>query len=136
MADEAEGSAGPSDAQLEAAMQQREASVEAALRSGKLAAALRAALEEPPLATKNQAIKDKNAAIVHKALQALGAKEEQLTEFFSSMSADAADVLMKYISRGLAKPDNSALYLKIHALLVEKAGMGCLVRAMVDRKCA
>jgi hypothetical protein len=34
---------------------------------------------------------------------------------------------MKYVTRGLATHTHSALLLKVHGLLVERAGMGCLV---------
>jgi hypothetical protein len=44
--------------------------------------------------------------------------------------------LMKYLYRGLRTPENSATLLKFHAMLLEKAGMGCIVRAIVDRKTA
>jgi len=43
---------------------------------------------------------------------------------------------MKYVTRGLSTHAHSALLLKVHGLLVERAGMGCLVRCIVDRRTA
>jgi hypothetical protein len=43
---------------------------------------------------------------------------------------------MKYVIRGLKTAEYSGPLLRLHALLLDKAGMGCLVRAMVDRKTA
>ena len=40
------------------------------------------------------------------------------------VTLDEADVLMKYVYRGLQRPDNSAFLLKLHAQLVEKCGLG------------
>ena len=124
------------DAALLVALAAREVRVDAALRASTPAAALRAALEAPPLASKDAALKDRNFALVMKALVATGAKEEQLTTFLSALEPDDADVLMKYVSRGLQHHANAALLLKVHGLLVERAGMGCLVRCIVDRRTA
>ena len=40
------------------------------------------------------------------------------------------------IVKGLARHEHSALYLKFHALVVEKCGIACVVRTIVDRKTA
>lgn len=57
---------------------------------------------------------------------------------FSSLIADldleACDVLMKYIYRFLERSQNCGSLLKYHAHLVEKAGLGSIVRVMTDRK--
>lgn len=154
------------DASLAAALAEREAAVDAFLRSGATADALRRALGAPPFASKDAALKDRSFAVVHRACAAIGARDEALAGFFSAIDADAADALMKCaaaafraapraararvpllmaappplsradIIRGLAKPDNSALYLRLHGLLVEKCGIACVVRAIVDRKTA
>jgi hypothetical protein len=115
----------------------RVAAVEASVRAGRGADAMRLALQDPPFASKEQAVKDASFSAFLRAAQACGSREDQLADFLTSMSdADAADVAMKYTLRGLKSPDNAALFLKLHGLLLERAGMGCLVRAMVDRKTA
>ncbi len=123
-------------AAFRAAMTDREKRVEASLRSGKTADAARISLENPPFASKDEAIKEKNAAIVLKAVVAVGSKEADLTDFLSRLDLDLADALMKYIVRGLRTPENAGLLFKIHAALVEKLGTGSIVRAIVDRKTA
>ncbi len=81
---------------------------------------------------------DRNFALVMKALLAAAAREEALGAFLDAVAGDAdlADAAMKYVLRGLKAPDNAPTLLKVHGLLLERAGMGCLVRAMVDRKTA
>ncbi len=115
---------------------------------------MRIVLENPPFGTKNANIKDRNTALVMKALTAVGQKEAEVTNLLDSLTADSADVLMKYVYKGLQKPDNSGFLLKLHGQLVEKCGIGtlyaadyflfhfhsavafvgCIVRAIVDRK--
>lgn len=43
---------------------------------------------------------------------------------------------MQYVYKGLQRAENSGLLLKIHAQLVEKCGLGTIVRAICDRKTA
>lgn len=50
------------------------------------------------------------------------------------LSPEAQDVLMKYLYRLLARPSNSLSLLKWHEKLVARAGLGSVVRALVDRK--
>jgi hypothetical protein len=40
------------------------------------------------------------------------------------------------IVKALARHEHSALYLKFHALVVERCGVACVVRTIVDRKTA
>ena len=46
----------------------------------------------------------------------------------------AADNLIKYLYRGLRRPENSNLFLKWHGAVVRRAGQGCLIRAIAERK--
>jgi hypothetical protein len=132
-----EGGGGADDAHFEAQLQQREQDVDALLRASKPADALRRALLEPPFASKNPAVKDRSVALVQKALVAVGVKEENLLTFIAGVDPDGADVLMKNVVRLLgASGPNSPLFLKTHGLLVEKCGLGCLVRSIVDRRVA
>lgn len=60
----------------------------------------------------------------------------------NALDSETADVLMKYVYRLMGQPRdksdkdkfNYALILKLHAQLVEKAGVGSIVRVMTDRK--
>jgi hypothetical protein len=136
MADE-EGGPGGGDAAFEAALAAREADVDALLRGGKASDALQRALQEAPFASKSAPLKDRNAAVVQRALVAAGAKEDVLLACVASLDPEGADALMKYVVRllGVASA-NTPLFLKLHGLLVEKCGLGCLVRCIVDRRTA
>lgn len=136
MADEDGGDAAAQEALFAAQMQMRSAAVADALRGARPAEALRLALQDAPLASKDAALKQANFDLVLRALQAAAQREEQLAAFFEQCDADSADVLMKYLYRGLRAPDNAALLLRLHAQLLEKAGVGCITRAIVDRKTA
>ncbi len=98
--------------------------MDTALRAGKIQEAASIALENPPFGSKNQALKDRNTSLVMKSVVALGQKDTEVSAFLEGLSPDSADVLMKYVYKGLTKPDNSGLLLKIHSQLVEKCGMG------------
>lgn len=51
-----------------------------------------------------------------------------------ALDADGCDILMKYLYRFMSRSSNCQTSLKLHALLTEKAGHGCIVRALTDRK--
>ncbi len=76
--------------------------------------------------------KDSNAAIVEKVLAAIS--DSEMPTMLGSLSLESCDVLMKYIFKLMGKNSNCGQMLKWHALVVEKAGLGSIVRAMTDRK--
>jgi actin related protein 2/3 complex subunit 5 len=59
-------------------------------------------------------------------------KETEMGGAVSSLNEDNLDVLMKYIYRGLADAKDCSVLLKWHAICVEKAGLGCIIRAMTE----
>lgn len=77
-------------------------------------------------------MQDANADIVERVL--LGITDNEFPGMISQLDSDSCDVLMKYIYRLMGKSTNCALLLKFHGHLVERAGLGCVVRAMTDRK--
>jgi hypothetical protein len=124
------------EAQFFAQLQTRTSSVNQSLRASKPVEALRVALQDAPLASKDASLKQANYELILTALQSVAQNDDQIRAFLEICDADSADVLMKYLYRGLRTPENSATLLKFHAMLLEKAGMGCIVRAIVDRKTA
>jgi hypothetical protein len=72
--------------------------------------------------------------------------EAEIGTLLNGLDLEACDVLMKYVYRIMAKVSNNAdpaiknpsnncaIILKIHAQLVEKAGLGSIVRVMTDRR--
>ena len=69
-----------------------------------------------------------NAAAVRAAAAAAAARDVS--------SARDLLLILQYVYKGLSRPENSGALLKLHALLVEKRGLGSIVRAIVDRKTA
>ncbi|KAG5190216.1 actin related protein 2/3 complex, subunit 5 [Tribonema minus] len=114
-----------------AAVAERERSVRSLLHKD-LTAALRKALENPPVGTRDKAVKDKNTDVV---LDVLGAaKDAQLAPAVAALSAEESDALMKYVYRGLAKPAPNGALFRWHAAVLERGGVGCVVRAVADRR--
>lgn len=60
--------------------------------------------------------------------------ESEIAGLLKDLDLDTCDVLMKYVYKLMAKSSNCAIMLKIHAQLVDKAGLGSIVRVMTDRK--
>jgi len=88
------------DAAFSAALAEREAAVDALLRAGSTADALRRALAAPPFVSKDAALKDRSAAVVHRAVAAIGSRDEALAGFFAAVTLDDADALMKCAREG------------------------------------
>jgi len=40
----------------------------------------------------------------------------------------------RYVYKGLSTPENAPNFLKWHGYIVTRAGVGCIVRSMTDRK--
>jgi hypothetical protein len=115
-------------AERQRALEDRERRVDAALRGGQLAAAVKQSLADPPFASKDANIKSRSHALVMRALTAAAQREGELTAALGDLSLDEADHLMKYVYRGLSTPESSAMLLKIHAMIVERCGQGVCPR--------
>jgi actin related protein 2/3 complex subunit 5 len=77
-------------------------------------------------------VQDQSAELVFSVISAV--KDADIKSHIDSLSDDQLDLLMKYLYRAMANADNSAALLKWHAMIVEKAGLGCIVRAFAERK--
>lgn len=152
MADE-EGSSSVSDAQFIEEIAARKSEVDKLLTRKDKAGALNLCLRNPPVGTKNPEIKvelsfkraivyfdcqlfdylqESNASIVDKVLTAIS--DAEFATIVADLDMESCDVLMKYIYRFLERGQNSATLLKCHKHLVDKAGLGSIVRVMTDRK--
>ena len=123
------------DARYASELAERERSVENLLGKKDKKGALKAALSSPPVATKDQDLKNRNSAIVEKVVSQL--VESDLQGCVDGLDADGLDVLMKYLYRIMANIDKSTNYsllLKMHAMVMTKSGLGSIVRALADRK--
>ncbi|XP_058958149.1 actin-related protein 2/3 complex subunit 5-A-like [Pocillopora verrucosa] len=121
--DEDSGQSGPDEGEVKNLLMQQ-----------KNAEALKAALTNAPIMSKNQATKDKAFGIVLRVLTAVKAAE--VDKCVKILDKNEQDVLMKYIYRGFAEPTegSSATLLTWHEKLLAVAGLGSIVRVLSDRK--
>jgi actin related protein 2/3 complex subunit 5 len=111
-----------------------EAQVKQLLQSNRQAEALKVALANAPLKTKNQSIKDKATTTVTKVLTSYKASE--IEKAVASLSDDEADLLMKYIYKAmeiLADGQTCGLLLAWHSHVFNKCGHGSIIRVFSDR---
>ncbi|XP_078417503.1 actin-related protein 2/3 complex subunit 5-like [Cetorhinus maximus] len=114
-----------------------EAEVDASIRhlcTGNLNAALQAALKNPPINTKNQAVKDRAENTVVKVLTSF--KSNDIEKAVQSLDKNSIDLLMKYIYKGFEKPseNSSAILLQWHEKVLAAGGVGSVVRVLTARK--
>lgn len=130
MADEE--STGVSESQLLAEVEKRvEGANHLMARKDKIGA-LKFALQNPPVNSKNPETKEKNAAILETILASLN--DSEIKAAVEALDLDSCDVLMKYVYRFMGKAASCGTMLKLHALLSEKAGVGSIIRVLTDRK--
>ncbi|ELK16189.1 Actin-related protein 2/3 complex subunit 5 [Pteropus alecto] len=106
-------------------------------REGKgrnMTAALQAALKNPPINTKSQAVKDRAGSIVLKVL--ISFKANDIEKAVQSLDKNGVDLLMKYIYKGFESPsdNSSAVLLQWHEKALAAGGVGSIVRVLTARK--
>ena len=77
-------------------------------------------------------LQELNTSIVESVLIALS--ESEIPALIQKLDLESCDVLMKYVYKFMGRTSNCGLMLKLHAQLVEKAGLGSIMRVMCDRK--
>lgn len=83
--------------------------------------------------SKDAALKSAHAEKVFGALDRFN--DKQIGETVDSMDPNPADILLKYVYRGLeTASDNNAALFKWQAKLSDKFGVGSIVRVLTDRK--
>ena len=61
--------------------------------------------------------------------------DKQIDATVDKMEQEPADILLKYVYRGLEEPtDNNASLFKWQAKILDKFGIGSVVRVLTDRK--
>ena len=75
-----------------------------------------------------------NTAIVMRALCSVPEKDAEIRKVVDSLEPELEDHLMKYIYRIMGNADACGTMLKWHKVLFTKSGLGCIVRAITDRK--
>ncbi|KAG9270526.1 actin-related protein 2/3 complex subunit 5-like protein [Astyanax mexicanus] len=124
------------DEQDEAAEQQGPdgAEVDALLRRGEMMTAFHIALRNPPINSKNPAVKERAQAVVLRVLTSF--KSSDIEPAVKSLDRNGVDLLMKYIYRGFEKPsdNSSAILLQWHEKAFAVGGLGSIVRVLTARK--
>ena len=110
----------------------RKTKVEALLTKGSKAKAVVKCLKDPPLGSKDPTLKDENFQLVMRCLSTI--KNDKIEDVVKKLSGEDCDNLMKYVYKGLATATASGALLKWHEVVLAKAGQGCIVRAITDRK--
>ena len=77
-------------------------------------------------------MQEANTANVEKVLAALA--DSELPALVGGLTMEECDVLMKYVFKLMGRNSNCGSMLKLHAQLVDKGGLGTIVRVMTDRK--
>jgi len=96
--------------------------------------ALKIALKNPPLKTRNQAVKDRATQLIVRVLTSF--KLAEIEKAVQSLDHDQLDLLMKYIYKGFEFPQDgsSSSLLVWHEKTVAVGGLGCIVRTLTNRK--
>jgi actin related protein 2/3 complex subunit 5 len=111
-----------------------EAEVQGMLAKNRNTDALQYVLGNPPLNSKNQAVKNRALQSVLKVL--LSFKAAEIDAAVASLDQNKLDVLMKYVYRGFELPSegSSAQLLIWHDKVFAVAGLGSIVRTLTDKK--
>lgn len=123
VAEESAEGKGPSDSE-----------VNAFLAQSKNADALMVVLNNAPLNTKNQIVKDKAVQLALRVMTSF--KTNEIDAAIKSLDSKELDSLMKYIYRGFEFPTDgsSASLLTWHEKAFAAGGLGTIVRVLTDRK--
>ncbi|CAH8280884.1 unnamed protein product [Arabidopsis lyrata] len=104
--------------------------IESLLKHYKHVEALKTALDGSPLTTYDERCKSANWIVVHRAIMAI----KDIDGMLNSLAAEYYDILMKYLYRGLSTGNEPTCEqcLIIHEKLIERAGLGCILRCLSD----
>ncbi|XP_056601563.1 actin related protein 2/3 complex, subunit 5-like, b [Triplophysa dalaica] len=110
------------------------AEVDNLIRQGDMMAALHVALRNPPINSKNPAVKERAQTVVLRVLTSF--RSSDIESGVKSLDKNGVDLLMKYIYRGFEKPtdNSSAILLQWHEKAFAVGGLGSIVRVMTARK--
>jgi len=124
------------DSQFESIVSENEGTAMQALNAGRGKEAIPEVLTNSyngvRIGSKNQSLKDRNADVMMKLLTSV--KEPGVKAIVDGLNEDQVDILMKYLYRLLATGENSNILLKWHECAFEKGGLGCIVRAICERR--
>lgn len=110
------------------------AEVDNLIRQGDMMAALHIALRNPPINSKNPAIKERAQTVVLRVLTSF--RSSDIEPAVKSLDKNGVDLLMKYIYKGFERPveNSSAILLQWHEKAFAIGGLGSIVRVLTARK--
>ncbi|XP_051546756.1 actin-related protein 2/3 complex subunit 5-like protein [Myxocyprinus asiaticus] len=110
------------------------AEVDNLIRQGDMMAALHIALRNPPINSKNPALKERALSVVLRVLTSF--RSSDIESAVKSLDKNGVDLLMKYIYKGFERPteNSSAILLQWHEKAFAIGGLGSIVRVMTARK--
>ncbi|KAH9936908.1 arp2/3 complex subunit [Amylocystis lapponica] len=115
---------------------QKASVVRSALAKGDIVGALNTVLSDAPYGSNLDDAKNLTLQTLVSILNSTKAAE--IAGVVKSLSPDDQDTLMKYLYKGMALPGwgdvSGSVLLGWHEKLTEAAGVGCIVRAMTDRR--
>ncbi|ESP00891.1 hypothetical protein LOTGIDRAFT_172988 [Lottia gigantea] len=111
-----------------------ESEVQDLLQKNKSSDALKVVLNNAPLATKNQQVKDRALNLTLRVLTSF--KTPDIDNAVKSLDSKNIDILMKYIYRGMerAQDSNTSALLTWHEKTFAVGGLGSIMRVLTDRK--
>lgn len=119
-----------SEADFIAEIEERGKHVSSLLRKQDHIAALKKSLENPPIRSKQDSVKADNADVVKNVMTSI--TDASIDSTIAALDEEELDCLMKYVYRFLALPNLPSM-LKWHAKILEKTGVGCIMRTLADK---
>ncbi|VDI15931.1 actin related protein 2/3 complex, subunit 5 [Mytilus galloprovincialis] len=103
--------------------------------TGKNSDALKSALKNAPVGSKDQKLKNKAVQLVTRVLTSF--KSNEIDSCVKSLDTVTLDLLMKYIYKGFENPSegSSGALLTWHEKAFASGGLGTVMRVLTDRKC-
>ena len=111
---------------------ERATAVASLLDAKKFSDAMKTALANPPYGEEDQTLLNLNAKTILSVVAAC--KDEGVDVVIADLDEEECDTLMKYLYRFLANAQSSTIVLRWHQSLTDKAGKGCIMRALTDRR--
>jgi actin related protein 2/3 complex subunit 5 len=107
--------------------------VNSLLQRDKYQEALLHVLQNAPVGSKNQAVKERAASL---AVRVLTSYKGDIDQTIKSLDSRNVDMLMKYIYKGFETPteNSSAVLLTWHQKVFAVGGQGSIMRVLTDRK--
>ncbi|CAH8500859.1 unnamed protein product [Dicrocoelium dendriticum] len=111
-----------------------EADVKSCIEKGRYVEGLTLVLQNAPINSKDQALKDIAFRLVMRLLPQI--KAQAIDDFIAGLDSPKVDLLMKYIYRGFEQSQDGiyATLLTWHEKVYNRGKSGCIIRVLTDRR--